>query len=106
MSDAAMLLRMLEPTVRPVPTVSHTRGPARPIEDRGFEELLNEARENRPAAASQAASMDSPTDSLTPAPAPPPAPGLFTQGFDRIDNVSLRQMLAKAMTGSNDGGAV
>ena len=58
MTDSAVLLRMLEPAVRPVTTPAGGAGAAQlPLEQRDFESLLNELRTTEQAEAGEQTSQ-------------------------------------------------
>lgn len=83
------LLRMLEPAVRPGGLTASPRPTSRPIEDKDFESLLAEATAGR-----TAESQPPPQDQ----PARGPDPLRSLAGTDRIENASLRQLVAGAAT--------
>jgi hypothetical protein len=94
------LLRLLEPAVRPGGLSGASRAPAEPIEQRSFESLLDEARSIELPGAGAAE-----PDLLEGSPEEPPAKkpaGLIGQlaQFDRIDNPSLRRLIAGEQEGT------
>lgn len=93
MADSRLLLQMLEPAVRPVPTQG-TPGaaPKLPVEQQSFDMLLQQAQ--------QAAGDEQPA-SDTAATGKQVSPLAPLQGLDRIENASLRSIVAKAASGSS-----
>lgn len=96
MGDNAFLLRMLEPAVRPdarsgalagLQRHSGTGDPSLPIEQRSFDSLLSEAQAQPMVSAGEQASAPAPVE---------PAPLASLSQFDRIENDSLRQVIARA----------
>lgn len=81
------LLRMLEPAVRPGGLTASQRPTTRPIEDKDFESLLAEARA-QPAAEAEPQTLDQPARGHDPL--------RSLAGTDRIENASLRQLVADA----------
>jgi len=116
MADSSQLLRMLEPTVRPV---GGKTGPSArsvtPLEQQDFETLLSAARQSVESSAdpfasvtqaneAEASDAESQPDDQAPAEEesasqPQPLEGL--RRFDAIENTSLRQLIAEA-TGAED----
>jgi len=115
LSDSAMLLRMLEPAVRPVgPTAGAPARPtAQPFEHRSFESLLSEAHEKKgispfnqekglipfnqlPGQDAQAgpgvAEATSRTDTLGP-----------LRGLNTVENATLRQIMANHAAAASNG---
>jgi len=84
MNEGAALLRMLEPAVRPVPTGGGAPAASKaPFEQQSFESLLAAAE----------ADGGGPADAAEPnRPPPPPSP---LSGLNRIENASLRELIAE-----------
>lgn len=106
MADGAALLRMLEPTVRPVQTpTTGGAAPQAPLEQRSFDSLLAEARESAPASeegggatpAATGANEGTPgADATTAADANRGAPLSALHGLEQVENASLRRLMAQA----------
>ncbi|MEM6392317.1 MAG: hypothetical protein AAF797_06050 [Planctomycetota bacterium] len=93
MSDPGQLLRMLEPAVRPVatpPTAGAPKPANTPFESQSFDQLLQQASTNTP---------NTEPPKPTPGPTEPAKPANTFQplsGIDRIENQSLRDLIAAA----------
>ena len=93
MADSRMLLQMLEPTVRPVPTQGTPTGaPKLPVEQQSFDMLLQQAQQT---------AGDEPMQAEQAAASKPVSPLSELQGLDRIENASLRSIIANAAS-AND----
>jgi hypothetical protein len=99
------LLRLLEPAVRPGGLSGPSKAPTEPIEQRSFESLLEEARSlnvtGNVAGAAEPDLLEGSQEKPPESPEPPESPakkpaGLIGQlaQFDRIDNPSLRRLIA------------
>jgi hypothetical protein len=89
MGQGVDLLRLLEPAVRPGGLPGVAKAPVPPIEERSFEALLEEARQDPASAEGQAPAADEST-----APSVPKAMPLAPLGqIDRIENRSLRDLI-------------
>ena len=105
MTDSTQLLRMLEPALRPAaprPTgVTPTQQGQQPFESKSFDALLAEAKQmvdvsdlERVTATTATQAPDSPAET-TPSLRP-------LASIDRIDNPSLRDMVARAHNPQDD----
>lgn len=87
MAHSARLLQMLEPAVRPVTAPGAPRKPATaPFEQRGFDDLLAEFSQTTNDGTEVA-------EESSDKPAPPPRNPLA--GISRIENASLRNLIAQ-----------
>lgn len=115
MADSAALLRMLEPTVRPVQTPGPSKPPALPVEQRPFESLLAEAHQRdstgAPSPADPGGSPGSPTvpesaDAAQAEASPSSRPLAPLHGLEQVENASLRQLMARSeLTAGGGSGA-
>ena len=103
MADSAALLRMLEPTVRPVPTAPQQgrAGSSASFETRGFDELLHAAR-HAPAASQPSSGTEQAGGAEAGREAQSTMLGPLT-GIDRIENDSLRRMISDGRPTSATG---
>jgi len=91
MGQGVDLLRLLEPAVRPGGLPGAAKAPTPPLEQRDFEALLAEARQDPgPAAAAAPAADDA---AAAPAATPKAAPLAPLGQIDRIENRSLRALI-------------
>ena len=102
MNDSAALLRLLEPAVRPVSTTPVGPSVATPFESQSFEQLLMQAQTKQPIPPAHAAPVAPPskppeTERADEPTKPTPAATFEAlTGVDRIENPTLRQIIAQA----------
>ncbi len=105
MADSAALLRMLEPTVRPISTPTHggAKSPQHPVEKRSFDSLLEEAGHDMPNTTSPEAlsgADESEADGGTSFQASGPSSPL--DQLSHVENASLRELIARSHAVSDE----